>query len=369
MTPQTREQRIAAEIIDALDNYLRKRNVSFVATANDLRDFKDDLIPVVAASLQDSTPVAAAVDAEWERNIHEQLDTLGAPRADVHGEIFSINGRFSFLRLRDSATAAPAPQAPEDGCICKGNWRSIVAESEPLFDSRFVDEHGKEYRFAGIVHAADDYYYLMQSKEGTRLLSCVGSIEGWGFQPAPLAQATECQSVPARAGDCGTYETFSGVKHQCHLANLHDNDGSGTDPLAEHECFCGLKFHVKVCEHGDFPNACEKCAAPAPPQPPRPGYEWVGKHRICTDGCDLQHSRDCAWNTGFAPSPARQQEAPAPDGLRFNFECGCAFTVYVADAKLKSGLSCCSMHEVGGQSVPNILKKCPMLLVQMGRLI
>jgi hypothetical protein len=54
--------------------------------------------------------------------------------------------------------------------------------------------------------------------------------------------------------------------------------------------------------------------APEPPQPPRPGYEWVGKHRICTDGCDLQHSRDCAWNTGFAPSPARQQEAPAPEG-------------------------------------------------------
>ena len=69
------------------------------------------------------------------------------------------------------------------GCICEGNWRSIVAESEPLLDKKFRDRDGKEYLFYGVVHGSDDYYYGMLSIGDGKslLLSCVGSIEGYGL--------------------------------------------------------------------------------------------------------------------------------------------------------------------------------------------
>lgn len=73
--------------------------------------------------------------------------------------------------------------ATDPGCICKGNWRAIVKESEPLIGKRFVNHQGVVFRFFGVVHGGDDYYYGMCSKEGgTHLLSCVGSIEGHGFK-------------------------------------------------------------------------------------------------------------------------------------------------------------------------------------------
>lgn len=79
----------------------------------------------------------------------------------------------------------PAAETPVDtGCICKGNWRAIVAESEPLLDKRFRDHKGQEFKFFGVVHGSDDYYYGMLPVGGgsLTLLSCVGSIEGHGYQ-------------------------------------------------------------------------------------------------------------------------------------------------------------------------------------------
>lgn len=91
-----------------------------------------------------------------------------------------------------ATTAAPTHDA---GCICHGNWRDIIAESESLFERRFVNSAGVPYLFLGVLHGADDYYYLMSpigNPAGIKhsLLSCVGSIEGYGFvlqddAPAP----------------------------------------------------------------------------------------------------------------------------------------------------------------------------------------
>ena len=66
-------------------------------------------------------------------------------------------------------------------CICKGTWRKIVAEYEPLIGKTFVDHRGNEFVFFGLVHSDDDYYYGMHGKAGLQLLSCVGSIEGHEF--------------------------------------------------------------------------------------------------------------------------------------------------------------------------------------------
>ncbi len=72
-----------------------------------------------------------------------------------------------------------------DECICEGNWRSIVNETEHLIDKLFRDNKGDEYRFFGIVHGSDDYYYGMYKGQNRELmlLSCVGSIEGHGYEP------------------------------------------------------------------------------------------------------------------------------------------------------------------------------------------
>lgn len=72
---------------------------------------------------------------------------------------------------------------PNDtGCICEGNWREIVAEYEPLFDRIYEDETGAKCRFVGIVHASDDYYYLLMDEHGKCILAtCVGSLETNGF--------------------------------------------------------------------------------------------------------------------------------------------------------------------------------------------
>lgn len=73
--------------------------------------------------------------------------------------------------------------ASDKGCICKGNWRKIVAEKESLIGEEFLNASGDKWRLFGIVHGGDDYYYGMVSCETEKiaLLSCVGSIEGHGF--------------------------------------------------------------------------------------------------------------------------------------------------------------------------------------------
>lgn len=72
---------------------------------------------------------------------------------------------------------------PDKGCICHGNWRKIIAESQFLLGKRFQDEDGVEYTFYGVVYGDDDYYYGMCDDKGrAHLLSCVGSLEMHGYQ-------------------------------------------------------------------------------------------------------------------------------------------------------------------------------------------
>lgn len=83
-------------------------------------------------------------------------------------------------RSRELRLSQPPPV--DDACICKGNWRSIVKEVEHLIGKEFRNSAGNTYRFFGVVHGDDDYYYGMADKDGCRLLSCVGSLEGHGYK-------------------------------------------------------------------------------------------------------------------------------------------------------------------------------------------
>lgn len=106
-------------------------------------------------------------------------DELSALMAKTHVEPQASG------QLADAETVR-ASYAGQDGCICRGNWREIVAESTPLLGRKYIGRDGKAYEFFGVVHSEDDYYYGMFSKDGhLNLLSCVGSIEGSGYTLQP----------------------------------------------------------------------------------------------------------------------------------------------------------------------------------------
>jgi len=64
-----------------------------------------------------------------------------------------------------------------------GNWITLVKEYEPLTGRLYLND-GFLYKFFGLVHGDDDYYYGMSrvSDGQVRLLSCVGSPEGFGYK-------------------------------------------------------------------------------------------------------------------------------------------------------------------------------------------
>lgn len=69
-------------------------------------------------------------------------------------------------------------------CVCEGNWRLIIEETEPLFGAFFSDSAGGLHRLVGVLWGDDDFYYVMwDSKRGQYTLSsCVGSLETNGYK-------------------------------------------------------------------------------------------------------------------------------------------------------------------------------------------
>lgn len=62
---------------------------------------------------------------------------------------------------------------------------SILEDVEQNFEKIYNDDSGNVYRFIGVLIAEDDYYYAMMPCNGSgklRLLSCVGSIESFGYE-------------------------------------------------------------------------------------------------------------------------------------------------------------------------------------------
>jgi hypothetical protein len=75
---------------------------------------------------------------------------------------------------------------PEHAAMTAETWTLLVNEYEPLIGRIFFTETGRLYRFFGLVHADDDFYYGMVSigkilPTELRLLSCVGDLESHGF--------------------------------------------------------------------------------------------------------------------------------------------------------------------------------------------
>ena len=108
----------------------------------------------------------------------------------------------------------------DPGCICFGNWRLIVKETEQLLDKKYIEERtGAEFTFIGVLHGSDDFYYAMWRKEDLRLLSCVGAIESWGFKLVGERTVTE-QITDTYAEIEDLYEKLDEAK--VHLQGLLD---------------------------------------------------------------------------------------------------------------------------------------------------
>jgi hypothetical protein len=75
--------------------------------------------------------------------------------------------------------------ALDPDCVCHGNWRLIVKETQHLLGDEFECEtgpHRGRWWFYGIVYGDDDFYYGMTRNGRHVLLTCVGSLESAGFK-------------------------------------------------------------------------------------------------------------------------------------------------------------------------------------------
>lgn len=65
------------------------------------------------------------------------------------------------------------------------NLELILKKESVNFEKIYNDNKGVVHRFIGVLIAEDDYYYAMMPCDGSRklqLLSCVGSIESFGYE-------------------------------------------------------------------------------------------------------------------------------------------------------------------------------------------
>jgi hypothetical protein len=65
------------------------------------------------------------------------------------------------------------------------NWLKLVQEMDPFVGRQYRDERGNLFTFFGLVHG-DDYYYGLTGPSGLELLSCVVSLEEYGFELLPI---------------------------------------------------------------------------------------------------------------------------------------------------------------------------------------
>ena len=64
-------------------------------------------------------------------------------------------------------------------CVCEGNWRNIIEDTDHLIGKIYYDSNNVGWRFIGVLWAADDYYYTFRQKSGEKykFVTCVMSFE------------------------------------------------------------------------------------------------------------------------------------------------------------------------------------------------
>jgi hypothetical protein len=98
---------------------------------------------------------------------------------------YAIDFGLDIQKILPKQESSTNSESQNDNCICKGNWQNIIKDCGKYMGMYYTNEKGKKWRFEGVLHSSDDYYYVMTRKGKTQLLSCVGDIEGYGFDLLP----------------------------------------------------------------------------------------------------------------------------------------------------------------------------------------
>lgn len=98
-------------------------------------------------------------------------------------EVFN-NGEEAFYRVTMDYSELIEKWKKEE---MDSNYIKIMQEDGPLIGKLYEYGNRKKfvYRFKGILTTNEDYYYMMEPLDEhskPRYLSCVGSIEQWGFR-------------------------------------------------------------------------------------------------------------------------------------------------------------------------------------------
>lgn len=67
-------------------------------------------------------------------------------------------------------------------CVCEGNWREIIKETQGKIGKTFVDHNKKEWILDGILWAEDDFYYLFANSGELKYCSCVATLNVHGMK-------------------------------------------------------------------------------------------------------------------------------------------------------------------------------------------
>ena len=67
-------------------------------------------------------------------------------------------------------------------CICEGNWRNIIKETEHLIGQKY-QKNNEIFKFIGVLYSDDDFYYAFIDKYNElSLYSCVLNIEDYNIK-------------------------------------------------------------------------------------------------------------------------------------------------------------------------------------------
>jgi len=115
------------------------------------------------------------LNSEGDQVILDMIDKYGIKAVKCIAEL-----AWKMSKYASQTGFLPDGSSSMKDCICEGNWRNIIHESESLLGKKF--KHGGNiYVFCGVMYGDDDYYYCMWKENDMQLLSCVVSIEQHGF--------------------------------------------------------------------------------------------------------------------------------------------------------------------------------------------
>ena len=109
------------------------------------------------------------------------IEDLIAHWSHCSSELFGkcpICNEYEQRKRGEQLESHPSGHEESTECICKGNWRKIIAEVESKIGTKYINEKNETLIFVGVLWAEDDFYYTFWRGNTSPLLStCVIDFE------------------------------------------------------------------------------------------------------------------------------------------------------------------------------------------------